>query len=391
MDKPMPKLRLITVVLLLVCLRGGAAAQDTAPKRANNIILLIADAGGIPTLNAASILVYNAPQKLFVQSWKDVALMDTSPASRWVTDSAAGMTAIVTGHKTHNGVISQGADTVRGKKDGTELKTILEHAEERGLSTGVVSNVNITDATPAACYAHSNDRRNFPEIFLDLLTPRFGDGVDILFGPGRKTIAQACVTAGTEDVFEVALKKDRPVYSTLAEVAGDASRALVVADGEFDLNAAAKMAVRALERNPKGYFLMIESDAHTDNPRAGLTRLIAFDKLIREIAAMVNPEETLLLFTADHSFDLRIRGAGGPHEPLLKGLDEWQEAHKGVKSTLTELPFLYVGHAHTGEEVLVTGKGPGAERLRGFLPNTEVFHVMMAAYGWDASPIPTSR
>jgi len=37
---------------------------------------------------------------------------------------------------------------------------------------------------------------------------------------------------------------------------------------------------------------------------------------------------------------------------------------------------------HTAEEVVVAARGPGAERVRGFLSNTDVFHVMMAAYGW---------
>lgn len=37
---------------------------------------------------------------------------------------------------------------------------------------------------------------------------------------------------------------------------------------------------------------------------------------------------------------------------------------------------------HTGEEVLVSAQGPGAERVRGVLSNTDLFHIMMAAYGW---------
>jgi len=32
--------------------------------------------------------------------------------------------------------------------------------------------------------------------------------------------------------------------------------------------------------------------------------------------------------------------------------------------------------------VVVAANGPGAERIRGFFPNTKLFHVMMAAYGW---------
>jgi alkaline phosphatase len=35
--------------------------------------------------------------------------------------------------------------------------------------------------------------------------------------------------------------------------------------------------------------------------------------------------------------------------------------------------------------VLVAAQGPGAQRVRGFLSNTDLFHIMMAAYGWTAS------
>ena len=65
------------------------------------------------------------------------------------------------------------------KKDGEVLKTILEYAEEHGLATGVLSNMTITDATPGACYAHSNDRGATGQIFAQILTPRFGDGIDV--------------------------------------------------------------------------------------------------------------------------------------------------------------------------------------------------------------------
>ena len=77
---------------------------------------------------------------------KDLGLMDTSAADAWVTDSAAAMSAIVTGRKTKNGVLSQSAEAVKGVSDGRPLKTILEYAEEHGLSTGVVTNSPAVDA-----------------------------------------------------------------------------------------------------------------------------------------------------------------------------------------------------------------------------------------------------
>jgi alkaline phosphatase len=353
-----------------------------AQQHAKNVILFLADAGGISTLNAASALGYGAPQKLYVQSWPYMGLSDTSTASEWVTDSAAGMTAIVTGQKTHNGVLSQAADSVRGKQDGTPVKTILEYAEEHGLSTGVLTNVNIADATPAACYAHVNDRGKFGDIFSQIFAPRFGDGVDVVMGVGRKQIF-ATAKANGKDLEQIAKEHNRPLHSTLAEVSAGTQRPIAVLDEPIDLPAAARSAIHALSTNPNGYFLMIEWDAHTDNPERGLNNIVNFDKLIREIAHTVDLSETLLIFTADHSFDLRMHG-GLKTDGVLKGFADWQKVpHE--RNTTMELPVIRVDDDHTGEEVLATAQGPGADQIHGFFPNTKLFQVMMNAYGWSES------
>ncbi|NWF82339.1 MAG: alkaline phosphatase [Bryobacteraceae bacterium] len=370
----MRSLSFFVVVALL------SAPASAAGNRAKNVIIFLADAAGLSTLNAASIHGHGDAQKLFVQSWPHVALSDTSTAGNWVSDSAAGMTAIVTGVKTQNGVISMGPDTERGKKDGAVLKTLLEYAEEKGLSTGVLSNVNIADATPAACYAHANDRRKFGEIFLQVFNPRFGDGVDVVIGAGRPAIYKAMKELN-QDLDAVAAAKQRPVRTSLDEVPAEDLRPVVVTEKEPDVPAAARMALNRLARNRKGYFLMIEWDAHTDDPQKGLDNLVAFDKLIREIASKVNPRETLLLFAADHSFGMYVRG-GKKGDPLLRGLDEWKQKYPGEKPRTIELPNINVLRSHTAEEIVVAATGPGAERVQGFMPNTRIFDIVMAAYGW---------
>ena len=365
-----------TLLILALCLASAAVAAPA--EHAKNVIVFLADAGGIPTLNAASLHGYDAPQKLYVQSWPHIALSDTSAATSWVTDSAAGMTAIVTGVKTHNDIISEGTDTVRGKKDGTPLKTILEYAEEHGLSTGTLTNMPIADATPAACYAHANDRSKWGEIFLQVFNPRFGDGVDVVIGAGRKQIYDQVAALG-KNLDKIAREHNRPIYDSLEAIPAGNLRPIAVLDRAPNVPEAARLAIRILSKNRKGYFLMIEWDAHADNPRSGLDNIVNFDKLIREISSMVNLKDTLLLFTADHSFELRSVG-GKPGQPILTGLDEWRKTHKG--SETIEIPALRVGHDHTGEEVLATAQGPGADQVHGFLPNTQLFQIMLNAYGW---------
>jgi alkaline phosphatase len=43
--------------------------------------------------------------------------------------------------------------------------------------------------------------------------------------------------------------------------------------------------------------------------------------------------------------------------------------------------------SHTGEEVLVAAEGPGADQVRGYMLNTDLFGVMMRAYGWGGTAV----
>ena len=344
------------------------AAQGQG-QRAKNVILFLGDAAGIPTLNAASIYRYGEPRRLFIQGMPHMALADTSAADAWATDSAAGMTAIVTGQKTNNGVISQSAAAVRGVRDGEPLDTILEIAERQGLSTGVMTNMPVTDATPAACYAHANERRQAGVIFAQLLKPRYGDGVDVLIGPGRDTVFTETEKMGLNIAAELN-KRGYTIRDSLDSVATTDKRTIALFNTQdYDIWEGIQRSVAILSKNPNGYFLMVEWDAHTDRLRRGLDHAIELDSAIRKTAGLVS-KDTLIIFAADHSFDIRLRG-GRPGQPLLPPPAEGDG--KNIR----------VDDGHTGEEVLVTAMGPGAERVKGFIANTDIFHIMMAAYGWQ--------
>src|SRR5688572_8486121 len=106
--------RLLAIIPLVLL----PASLSLLQPRAKNVVLFLADAGGIPAINAASFHGYGAPRRLFIQRMPNIGLSDTSPVDSYVTDSAAGMTAIVTGQKTKNGVLSQAADVQRKVADG---------------------------------------------------------------------------------------------------------------------------------------------------------------------------------------------------------------------------------------------------------------------------------
>jgi alkaline phosphatase len=237
-----------------------------------------------------------------------------------------------------------------------------------------VSNSAITDATPAACYAHVNDRARWGEIMAQVFVPRFGDGVDVMIGAGRPRILKEAAAKGL-DLDAEARRHGYEIGSALSSVSPDAKRLIVLLeDGTFDIRAATDIALRILSRNKKGYFLMVESDLHADDPALAFRRVVELDGIIERTARAAKEKDTLILYSADHSFDLRLR-SGRKGESLLLNVN-------------APKPSIRKESGHTGEEVVVAARGPGAERVRGFFPNTSLFRIMMAAYGWkpDAAP-----
>ena len=362
---------------LLAWLAFAWACGVAAAGQARNVILFIGDAGGIPILNAAGIYAHNQPQSLFIQSMPQVALADTSALDGWVTDSAAGMTAIMTGKKTNNGMLSILPGTAGA--EGPAVKTLLEYAEEKGLSTGVMTNMPIWDATPAACYAHAPSRKTMVDIFSQALAPRYGDGVDILIGKDRKKLFDGMKASGTK-AESVLRKAGYQFYPYPGEIPASARRAVSIYDGDdCPPTKVVDTVLQILAGNPKGFFLMVEWDMHTSNVTVGLDRVIVMDDLIRHVANQVSPD-TLIIFAADHSFDLRVQA--GKKKDSFAG----QLAAVPLDAPPPYKPVIRMNNTHTGEEVVVTAQGPGAEQLHGFIPNTRIFEVIMAAYGWKESP-----
>lgn len=354
---------------LACCLLAFASTSPAQAQEARNVILFLGDAGGVSTISAAGILANDRPQSLHIQSMPHVALSDTSALDQWVTDSAAGMTAIMTGRKTNNAMVSVVPSVTAGEV--VPLKTLLEYAEERGLATGVVTNMKIWDATPAATYAHVASRGDKDEIFRQMLAPRFGDGVDILVGKGRADAIASFAKRGT--TADVAFTKAGYRFGEDPALVNGSGRATVLRDADFAPLPVVEATIAQLARNPKGYFLMVEWDMHTDNPRDGLRHVIEMDDMIRRISKVAG-KDTLILFTADHSFGLRMTG-GDRKTPL---------ATQYTAEPGSARPVISVEDSHTGEEVIVAASGPGADKVRGFLPNTRLFDIMRSAFGWRA-------
>lgn len=87
---------------------------------------------------------------------------DSADPAAAITDSAAAATSFASGVKAYNGAV--GVDL-----QGRSVPTLMERARAAGKATGVVTTVQVTDASPAAFGAHVPNRSDQSEIARQFL------------------------------------------------------------------------------------------------------------------------------------------------------------------------------------------------------------------------------
>ncbi|MCY7346529.1 MAG: alkaline phosphatase [Pyrinomonadaceae bacterium] len=337
-------------------------------KRARNVILFVGDGMGITTLTASRILEgqmrgeSGEENELSFEKFPSVALSKTYSVNQQTSDSAPTMSAIISGVKTDEGVLSVNQNVVVGDYKtvkGNETKTLLEMAEEQGMSTGIVTTARLTHATPAACYAHSAHRdweadanltadarqNNFPDIARQLIEFAYGDGLEVALGGGRtKFISNQTADPEYADKKGERLDgRDLPkewttkypnsnyVWNKQQFDAVDARKTKHLLGlfetshlkyehdrpndkaGEPSLSEMTTKAIDVVSQNKKGYFLMIEAGridhAHHDgNAFRALTETIELSNAVKTALSKVNLNETLIIVTADHSHTFTMGG-----------------------------------------------------------------------------------
>tara|TARA_R110001632_G_scaffold189881_2_gene310429 strand:- start:8013 stop:9896 length:1884 start_codon:yes stop_codon:yes gene_type:complete len=372
---------------------------------------------------------------------------------------------------------------------GNELITVLELAEIAGKSTGIISTARITHATPAATYAKSADRNwedisDMPETavtagcldiadqlvnFESMLEARIDgidvDGIEVAFGGGRRhflpkdaafnsTDAASAIegdrTDGRDLTAEWQAKYTNGVYvtdetgfdgintETTERIFGlfneshmqyEADRENDVA-GEPSVSQMTEKAIQILDNNDDGFFLMVESGRIDHGHHAGsaynaLTDTIELANAVQRAIDMTDPEETLIIVTADHGHVFTIAGypkRGNPilgkvvnvgaEEPALaaddmpyttlgytngggfRNLGAETDADEGYnvdiaagRQNLTDIDTTTPGYhqealvplsseTHSGEDVGIFASGPGALLVNGTNEQSMLYHIM---------------
>jgi alkaline phosphatase len=468
-----------------------AVAQHEDGERARNVVLFVGDGMGVSTVTAARILAgqraggSGEEHSLSFETFPVTGLAKTYNVDAQTPDSAGTMSAIVTGVKTRIGMF--GLDEQARQQDcasasGRELMSILDIAELAGRATGVVSTARLTHATPAATYARTVERdweddAGMPEEaraagcvdiatqfvnHRDRLNGEFGDGasdgIEVALGGGRQHFLPGEDGGSRGDGVDL-VQRWEALYPG-GSFAGDADtlarlrRAPVLglfSDSHMDyelqrrapentqpsLVAMTLKALELLQQQESGFLLVVEAGRidhghHAGNAANALNETIELADAVAAVMAAVDPDNTLLLVTADHSHVFTMAGYPRRGNPILgKVIAPWSD-----EPTLADdgLPYTTLGYmngrgfrdlgdepnadatytldattgrqdisnadtlapgyhqealipinaeTHGGEDVAVYARGPGAAAAGGSYEQNRLFHVMLKATGWD--------
>lgn len=329
----------------------GKFELHSGMKKPRNVILMIGDGMGVAQVFAGLTANHG---HLFLENFKSVGFSKTQSSNRYVTDSAAGGTALSTGTKTYNGAIGVNSDTVA-------IKTILEMAEDKRMATGLVSTSAITHATPASFIAHQGSRGSYEDIAADFLKT----DIEVFIGGGYKHFTER--KDGRNLTIELKAKGynvltdmneiDLVKTGKLAGLTASEHNGKAKERGDM-LPMATQTALNILGKGKKGFFLMVEGSqidwgAHQNNTIYVVNEMLDFDQAIgKALEFAAKDGETLIIVTADHETGGFALVDGDMKTGMVKGA--------------------FATGDHTGVMVPVFSFGPGADCFTGIMENTDI-------------------
>jgi alkaline phosphatase len=352
----MPKFKasfLAALLILGLSSCPGAPRQDAWPV---GVILFIGDGMGPDHVRAGS---YFLGWPLSFQDFPVRATLTTFSADNSITDSAAAATAMATGRKVGNGVLSM---AIPGTGDA--LETILEKAAKAGWRTGLVTTTYLTHATPAAFASHQTSRALYSAIARDYLSLTRPDL--LLGGGGNGLYVDDAVAAGYTVAATLKQLRSIPTDPSV-RVAGlfGSSFLSYESDGgphaqsHPDLADMTEQALRLLEDSSEGFFLMIESGlidqaAHANDAARMVGEVSALDRAVSVARTWAEGrDDVIIVVTADHE-------TGGISSVSDRGL--------GQVPAIT-----WTTTGHTARPVDLYASGLGAWRFVQICDNTQVY------------------
>ncbi len=283
-------MKIVLIISLGIFIASCSTSLSNEPNKTStdnkptNIILMIGDGMGLTQISAG---YYANNRKLSLEEFKSIGLVSTHSKSHLITDSAAGATAMATGHKTANLMISQTME------DSTDLKTIMEYAEENGLATGIVATCAFTHATPAAFFGHQPNRNYVNEA---LAVQFLNSGVDVLIAGGKNYFTNR---SDSINLYPQLKDKGYAIIDSLTQKGewekSDKLLCMIAPEHPDKVSAlrdknylqdATLQAIRTLKKNKKGFLLMVEGSqidwgGHANDSDYIISEMLDFNKAIK--------------------------------------------------------------------------------------------------------------
>ncbi|HQE40052.1 MAG: alkaline phosphatase [Zoogloea sp.] len=468
------QIKLSAAAIALVGAFGGMPSAFAAGE-ATNVIFFLGDGMGPTTVTASRIYKYGEAGQLTMETLKRTARIRTYSNDAQTTDSAPSMAAYMTGVKMNNEVLSMSADTKAyngstpyvtsagdstcpASGNGAAVTTLLELSKAAGKSVGAVTTTRVTHATPAATYAHICHRDGENDIAAQVVpgsskyNAALGSGVDVLLGGGSKFFLPTAAGGKRTDGVDLTALLQTAGYTYVNT--GTAFKALNPATTtklvglfnkdhlNYELDRAktankidepsladmTETAIKILQKNGKGYFLMVEGGRidhalHGTNAKRALEDTIAFDDAIKRALGVADLKNTLIVVTADHDHTMTFNGYAHKGNPILGKVTDIVKTtvqgkpvlataadnkpyttlvfgngggpRKAVRDDLTSVDTtaddylqevgVNLGSAgsetHGGGDVMLFSTGPGNAGFKGTMVNTKVFGLVKSALG----------
>lgn len=327
---------------------GYEVVHETAQKKAKNVILFVGDGMSLQAREVARILSkgmtngkYN--DLLAMEKLDHNAVITTSGYDSLVTDSANSASAYATGHKSVVNAMGVYEDSTKDPFDDPKVENISEILKRtRGMSIGIITQAESTDATPAAMIGHTRRRAN-----QDFLAKSYLDAYhrpDVIMGggssrylpksiPGSKRKDNDNIIQDFKDLGYtfastsremMAAPSDKPLlglfHTGTMNVYIDREmlknpKVLKGFDDQPNLMDMTRKSLDILSKNPNGFFAMIEGASidkqlHVMDWQRAAYDTIEFDKSIEyaEKWAKEHGDNTLIIVLADHAHGISISG-----------------------------------------------------------------------------------
>jgi len=316
------------------------------PRRAKNVILMIGDGMAMANVTAARLLYGQMTEgryrrTLAMDGLPAMATVGTSGTDSIVTDSANSASAYNTGHKSAVNALGVYASRAAGTLDHPRVETLGEIVKRQlGMSVGIVTNTEIQDATPAGVFAHTRRRADYlpitdqmlafaPEVamgggsasFLPQSTPgsRRRDERDVIAAFKERGYAFAGTTAALSAAADPGTRKLLGLFN-LGNMDGALDRFYLKKGnvGRFpeqpDLTEQVAAALQVLERNPAGFYLMVESGLidkfnHPLDWERSVYDTIMLDRTLKVVLDWAGARnDTLVIVVPDHTHGVGIVG-----------------------------------------------------------------------------------